>query len=344
MPNSHTMSYKLQNDSEKAKRGMKKRVRRSSFVFEEAFRSAALLDGDGQEVGGHVRHQDLFHVAERRPPRHFVQVDVEPGWGRPVQEVRLFHLWTLATQALAHFGLVLEVCGCQVAGAVLSPVRVHVRSVRMQAAVRVELLVRASTGECPAVRVVRMVVVVVVMVVVLMTVTVVLWMSVGHLDQPHVFTPLELSQFVRDVAHLLLCSPLVGLRDRRAAAAVLEAGLRLRASFFGHMDESVWTGLLEGRLVFTGAQLWRPHTYAFSAVDSAGWEDSGNDGSQALSGPGCDNWLWGWVGDVHPSDSLAPELIGLGFNFSLSLLEGKKRGKLLLEITVKKITLFHSNF
>lgn len=85
--------------------------------------------------------------------------------------------------------------------------------------------------------------------VVLMTVTVVLWVSVGHFDQPHLLIPLELSQFVRDVAHLLFCPPLVGLRGRRAAAAVLEAGLGLRASFFGYVDESIWTGLLMGRLL-----------------------------------------------------------------------------------------------
>ena len=122
--------------SEKAKHGVKKSVKQSSFIFEEAFRSAALLDGDCQEVGGHVRHQDLFHVAERWPPRHLIQVDVKPGRGWPVQEVRLFHLWKLggAAQALAHFGLVLEVWRCQVAGAVLSPVCVHVCPVWMQAA------------------------------------------------------------------------------------------------------------------------------------------------------------------------------------------------------------------
>ena len=97
--------------------------------------------------------------------------------------------------------------------------------------------------------------VVVVVMVVFVTVTVVLWMSVGHFDQPHLLTPLELSQFMRDVAHLLLGSPLVRLRDRRAIAAVLEAGLRLWASLFGDVDETVWTGLLKGRLLMlTGAQ------------------------------------------------------------------------------------------
>lgn len=115
----------------------KKKISQSSFVFEETFRSAALLDGDGQEVGRHVCHHDLFHIPNRGPPCHFIQVIVEPGRGRPVQEVRLFHLWKLSrtTQALAHFGLVLEVYRCQVGGAVLSPVCVHVSSVWMHAAV-----------------------------------------------------------------------------------------------------------------------------------------------------------------------------------------------------------------
>lgn len=96
-------------------------------------------------------------------------------------------------------------------------------------------------------------VVVVMMVVVFMAVTVVLWMSVGNFDQPHIFTPLELDQFVGAVAPLLLCSPLVGLGDSRAAAAVLEAGLRLWASLFGHVDEPFRTGLVKAKLlVITG--------------------------------------------------------------------------------------------
>ncbi len=116
---------------------MKKSVKQSSFVSEEAFRGAALLDGDSQKVGRHIRHQDLLNVAKRGPPRHFVQVNVKPGRRRPVQEVRLFHGWNLggAAQALAHFGLVLEVWRCQVGGAVLSSVCVHVCPVKVQAAV-----------------------------------------------------------------------------------------------------------------------------------------------------------------------------------------------------------------
>lgn len=127
------MSYKLQNDSDASQRKQRwhKQIIQSSFVFKEAFRSAALLDGDGKEVGGHVRHHDLFHVTNGGPPRHFIQIVIKPGRGRPVQKVRLFHLWNLGgtTQALAHFGLMLKVYRCQVGGAVLSPVCVHVCSV-----------------------------------------------------------------------------------------------------------------------------------------------------------------------------------------------------------------------
>lgn len=56
----------------------------SSLLLEEAFGRTALLDGDCQEVGGHIGHQHLLHVAEGRPPRHVVQVHVQPGRGRPV--------------------------------------------------------------------------------------------------------------------------------------------------------------------------------------------------------------------------------------------------------------------
>lgn len=120
---------------------------KSAFVFEEAFSGAALLDGDGQEVGGHICHQDLFHIAQRGPPSNFVQVIVEPGRGWPGQKVRLFHLWKLSgrTEALTHFGLVLELCRCQEAGAIFNPVHVHVPPVWMHATVRVQLLVGACT-------------------------------------------------------------------------------------------------------------------------------------------------------------------------------------------------------
>lgn len=64
--------------------GVRQSGRSSSLLLEEAFGRAALLDGDCQEVGGHVCHQHLLHVAEGRPPRDVVQVHVQPGRGRPV--------------------------------------------------------------------------------------------------------------------------------------------------------------------------------------------------------------------------------------------------------------------
>lgn len=164
----------------------------------------------------------------------------------------------------------------------------------------------ASTGEPLVVCVVMVVVVVVV--VVFVAVTVVLRMSMSHSDQPYLFVPLEFGQFVRAETHLLF-------RDSK-----VEARLRLWASFFGQVDEPIWTGLLKGRLlVLTGAEFWRPNPCALSTVDCAGWEDGRNNCSQALSGPGSYNGLWSWVGDVHPSGCVTPELIGLPFNFSLSL-------------------------
>lgn len=161
------------------------------------------------------------------------------------------------------------------------------------------------------------IVVVVVMMVGFMAVTVALWMSVGNFEQPHIFPSLELNQFVRAVAQLLLSSPLHGLRDHRAA--VLEAGLRLWASLFWNVDEPCSTGLLMGMLMVLMGQFWWSDTYAFSAVDSAGWENVGNNSSQALSGPWGNNRLWGRIGDVHPSDRLTPKVIRLGCNFSLGL-------------------------
>lgn len=303
--NNPTTSYKLQSDSADSQ---------SSFVFEEAFRSAALLDCDRQEVGGHIRHQDLLHVAERGPPRHFVQIVVEPRWGRPVQKIRLFHLRELGGATQTHFRVLLEVRGHQVAGAVLCPVSFHIRSVRMQATLWVELFVGALAGA--AVCVVMMMV----EVVMFMAVTMVLWMSVGQFDQPHVFATLELSQFVRAVTLLLLCSPLVVLREGRTAAAIVKPRLRLRASLLRYVDESFWNSLMkQSLLVLTGAQFWRSDAYALSTVDSTRWEDGGNDCSQALSGSGGSDRFWGRVGDAHPSDCFTPEVIGLGLHLSLSL-------------------------
>lgn len=91
------------------------------------------------------------------------------------------------------------------------------------------------------------------------------------------------------------------------------------------MDESVRAGLLQGGLlVLMDTELRGSDTNAFSTIDSAGRENSGDNSSQALSGSGGDHRLWGWVGNVHPSHCFTPELIGLGLNFSLGLLEGKK--------------------
>lgn len=107
----------------------------SSLLLEEAFGRAALLDGDRQEVGGHVRHQHLLHVAEGRPPRHVVQVHVQSGGGRPVWEVRLLHERRngAATEDLA--GVWLEFLGqWWVSGGLFSSVCVHEGPVRVQAA------------------------------------------------------------------------------------------------------------------------------------------------------------------------------------------------------------------
>lgn len=172
-------------------------VNKSSLVFEEALGGAALLDGDRQEVGRHVRHQDLVQVARTRPPGRFVRVVEEPGRRRPVQEVRLLRV---RGSARARFGAVLEVRRRHVAA--LGPVRV--RCIRLQAAVGVKLLV----GRLPALRVVMM----------MMMVKMV---SVGRL-----FTSVEFGEFVRAVAELLLRSPLVRLGDGGAAAAVRRSGLR----------------------------------------------------------------------------------------------------------------------
>lgn len=75
-------------------------------------------------------------------------------------------------------------------------------------------------------------VVVMVVVMMFMAVAVVLWMSVGQFDQPHVFAPLELSQFVRAVALLLLSSPFMVLRED-----IIKPRLRLGPSLFRYVDE-----------------------------------------------------------------------------------------------------------
>lgn len=155
-----------------------------------------------------------------------------------------------------------------------------------------------------------------VVVMMFMAVAVVLWMSVGQFDQPHVFAPLELSQFVRAVALLLLPSPFMVLRED-----LIKPRLRLGTSLFRYVDEVFWTSMKQRLLVLTRAQFRRSDAYAFSTVDGTRWEDGGHDSSQALSGPGGGNRFWGRVGDAHSSDCFAPEVIGLGLHLCLSLSE-----------------------
>lgn len=157
----------------------------------------------------------------------------------------------------------------------------------------------------------------VVVAVVFLAVTVVLWVSVGHSDQPQLL-PLPVIVSVGHVAPPLLHSRPAQLGRHRAAMAVLEAQLWLRASFFREV-QSIRTGLERRQAEFTGAQFRRLDAYAFSAVYCAGWKNGGHDSSEAFSGPrGC-NGLWGGVGDVHPSNGVTPEIVGLYLFFSLSL-------------------------
>lgn len=257
-------------------------TRRSSLLLEEAFGRAALLDGDRQEVGGHVRHQDLFHVAETRPPRHLVEVVVQPGrWG-PVHKVRLFHGGRRSRRRRR--GVVLEVSGSQVTGADLSPVSVWVGSV--------EMFVEAPAATAMALRVV-----VVVVMVVFIAVTEVLRVSVTHADLTRLLPTLDLGEFMRSRAGLVLRPPLEQL-------GVTKAGLG--PPFFGRVDEANGAVLLK----------WR-QADAFAAVDGARGEDGRNHGSQALSGSRGDDRLRSR--EVDPSDLLAPEVIGPGFVFGMRL-------------------------
>lgn len=66
--------------------GQVKAVMGSSLGSEKALTGAAFLNGDGQEVAGHVRHQDFLHAAETRPPGHLLQVHVQCAGGRLVQQ------------------------------------------------------------------------------------------------------------------------------------------------------------------------------------------------------------------------------------------------------------------
>lgn len=138
-------------------------------------------------------------------------------------------------------------------------------------------------------------------------VTVGLRVSADRLEEPHLVGPLELSQRVRPVARLLLLLLLfvvlfVLILLRRSPLVALEAGRGHRATCLGPV---------EGRRRAT--------------VDGAGRKDGRHHGPQTLSGPGGRHRLGGRVGDVHPPDSDASELIGLGFQFILSLLERYKR-------------------
>lgn len=160
----------------------------------------------------------------------------------------------------------------------------------------------------------------VVVVVVFLAVPVVLWVSVRHSEQPQL---LPLPKLSVSVAHLLLRSRPAQLGRRRAAAAVLEAQLRLGASFFREV-QTIWTGLERRQAEVTGAQFRRLDAYAFAAVHGAGWENGGHDGSETLSGPGGCDGLWGGVGDVHPSNRVTAEVVGLDFFFRLSLSGDRK--------------------
>lgn len=198
--------------------------------------------------------------------------------------------------------------------------RVHVRPVWVQAALGEEGPVRAP-GDTPVVHVEVMPVVAVLVVVVTMVVVLV-GVSVDRLKQPAVLGPLlEFGQFVRvDAARLLLQPPLVAVRKRRDEATVLEARLGLGAPLLGEVQESVGATLLDGRLACT--QVRWADAHALATVDRAGWEDGGDDGPQALPRPGRSDWLRVWVRDLDAPDCVAPEVIGLGFDFGLGLSAG----------------------
>lgn len=125
---------------------------------------------------------------------------------------------------------------------------------------------------------------------------------------------------------------------RREAPAVLEARLGLGASLLGEVQESVGATLLDGRLAC--AQVRRADAHALATVDRAGREDGGDDGPQALPRPRRSDGLRVRVGDLDSSDRVAPEVIGLGFDFGLGLSAGRMtRGKLFLQYFQSKDTL-----
>lgn len=226
----------------------------------------------------------------------------------------------------------------QVTGGIFSPVCVHVRPVWVQAALGVEGPVRAPAADPPVVHVEVMAVVAVLVVVVVVTVVVVLvGVSVSRLVQSAVLGHLlEFGQFVRgDAARLLLQPPLVAVRKRRDAAAVFEARLGLGAPLLGEVQESVGATLLDRRLACT--QVRRADAHALATVDRAGWEDGRDDSPQALPRPGRSDGLRVRVGDLDAPDRVAPEVIGLGFDFGLGLSAGRKtRGKLFVVVFAKQ--------
>lgn len=120
--------------------------------------------------------------------------------------------------------MVLEVSGSQVTGAVLSPVSVWVGSV--------EMFVEAAAATAMALRVV----VVVVVMVVFIAVAEVLRVSVTHADLTRLLPTLDLGEFMRSRAGLVLRPPLEQL-------GVTKAGLG--PPFFGRVDEANGAVLLK---------------------------------------------------------------------------------------------------
>lgn len=172
-----------------------------------------------------------------------------------------------------------------------------------------------------------------------MVVAVVTMVTVGHSEQPQLPALLELSVLMSVLmsvvmsvvmsvlmsvlAHRRLRSP--PLRRRRAAAAVLEAQLGLGAPFFGEV-ESIRSGLERGQTEISGARVRRMDAHAFATVYGAGGENGGDDSSETLSGSGGGHGLWAGVGNVHPSNRVAPKVVRLHLFLSLSLSMYSKKG------------------
>lgn len=95
--------------------------------------------------------------------------------------------------------------------------------------------------------------------------------------------------------------------------------------------------MLDRRLACAQVRWAEVHTLA--TVDRARREDGGDDGSQALPGPGRSDRLWVWVGDLDAPDGVAPEVVGLGFDFGLGLSDSRTtRGKRFLYVLSKELT------